>query len=168
MKHLLKRLQSSFQSERLTPPAPNFSWVIPAKLAVGGFPRSQDLIHLSQAGIRSILTLCAEQEGTLPEETPHQFACQRFVLPDSRYEHSLQVGQISQAVALLHQHLEQHPVYIHCLAGMERSPIVCIAYLCQYQKLQLWQASHWLQQVHPPTQPTSEQMRVLRAFVQSL
>ena len=80
----------------------------------------------------------------------------------------MEVRQLVTVVEMIHTYLQQQaPIYVHCYAGMERSPTACIAYLCRYQGLELWEAHHWVKQVHRRTQLTDSQVRVLREFVES-
>jgi hypothetical protein len=153
--------RSSYQ--RQTP----FNWVIPGKLAVGGIPQAEDHSRLVAANIKVVLSLCAEIEGCLPETITRDFNCLRFVLPDRYYTTQLEVHQLAKAVEIVHHSLHnQLPVYVHCLAGIERSPTVCIAYLCLYQNLELWEALNWVKQVHPSAMPNEAQLRTLREFLQ--
>jgi protein-tyrosine phosphatase len=88
-------------------------------------------------------------------------------LPDRYYTTQLEVPQLAKVVEVVHQSVQNHlPVYVHCLAGIERSPTVCIAYLCLYQNLELWEALNWIKQVHPSTMPNESQLRALREFLQ--
>ena len=145
------------------------SWILPNRLAVGGLPRSQDLEIFRQTQIRAILSLCAMAEGILPEVLQADLHCQHFFLPDSRYPEKLQVERLAQAVQILHQALsQQQRVYIHCLAGVERSPTVCIAYLCQHHHLPLWEAINFVKQAHPMTRLAEPQLEALKQFVRQL
>jgi len=125
-----------------------------------------DAVRLHQAGIRSVLTLCAPEEGTLPSDIPEQFTWLRLVLPDSRHPAPPDVAQMECAVRYVHDQISQgHPIYVHCLAGIERSPTVCIAYLCQYHHLELWDAIHQVKQVRPQTLLSDLQMQTLRQLI---
>ena len=146
----------------------SLSWVIPGKLAVGGIPQAaDDHLTLANANIKVVLSLCAEIEGSLPETVTRNFNCLRFILPDRYYTTQVETHQLDKAVEIVHQSVQnQLPIYVHCLAGIERSPTVCIAYLCRYQNLELWEALNWVKQVHPSAMPNESQLRVLREFVQ--
>ena len=160
---LLGKRRSRPQYRRQT----SIDWVIPGKLAVGGLPQSEDIVTLSRANIKVVLSLCAEIEGSLPEVVRRDFNCLRLILPDRYYTTEIEISQLDQAVGIVHQSLQnQLPIYVHCLAGIERSPTVCIAYLCRYQNLELWEALNWVKQAHPSTMPNESQLRVLREFSQ--
>jgi len=175
VKHMLRFLQNWFwQLARWfgdVPSQPNFlpgqiDWVIPNWLAVGGLPESGDSYFLAQAQIQVVLSLCAPVEGTLPDDVLTNFHCDRLILPDSTYRVPLQVDQLAVAVELIHQYiLEQKPVYVHCLVGVQRSPTVCIAYLCKYHKLNLRQAVNLVRQARPQAMPTPQQLKVVQQFI---
>lgn len=140
--------------------------MLPNKLKVGSFPEVQDLNLLKQDGIRAILTLCQPTEAQLDPTFAQNFHCLQYSLPDSRQSNPLLVQDLGMVVDLLHQTLQtQGPTYVHCLAGMERSPTVCVAYLCRYQRLQVWEALNWLKNIHARTGITSEQLRVISSYL---
>ncbi|MEB3273501.1 MAG: dual specificity protein phosphatase, partial [Prochlorothrix sp.] len=144
------------------------AWVIPKKLAVGRLPRSSDLLTLQNQGIQTILSLCRSSEGALPPETPEQFQLITCPLPDQRHPDSLTVKQLGQAVKVVEQELQfGRPVYVHCFAGLERSPTVCLTYLCQSQNAEIWEALQFLKEVYPAACPSSEQLRVAQIYLQS-
>lgn len=143
------------------------SWVIPGKLAVGGSPRPGDSPALARANIKVVFSLCANSEEPLPEDVNRSFRCLRLVLPDSHYKNEIKPTQLAAAVDIIQHSVENKlPIYVHCLAGIERSPTVCIAYLCQHYNLQLWEAVNWLKQVHPYSMPTESQIRAVRKLIQ--
>ncbi len=156
-------------SGRLFPPervSPCIHWVLQGELAVGCFPTRLYREPLGDRQIQVILSLCSEWEGQLPPEIRAAFCCLRVPMPDSRYTRPLEIEELSDAVDLVHWHLQRRrPVYVHCWAGMERSPLVCLAYLCRYRHLDWLDALAWMKQTHPPTQPTGPQLQVVRAYL---
>jgi atypical dual specificity phosphatase len=163
----IKRLLGMKNLSSYRPTRRTISWVIPKKLAVGSLPKIGVGDELLKANIKVVFSLCSELEGTLPDDISQNFKCLRLVLPDRHYTTELTVEQLAQAVEIVRKHLENDlPVYVHCLAGIERSPTVCIAYLCRYQNLKLWEAVSWLKQVHPRSMPSTSELRVIREFIQ--
>ncbi|MDX2271533.1 MAG: dual specificity protein phosphatase [Cyanobacteriota bacterium] len=165
-------LSSLFRGDRLGKQAAyrkrmtTVDWVIPGKLAVGSLPRPGDSAILAKAKIQVIFSLCAPTEGSLPPDVRKQFYCGNLVLPDSHWKHPIRVEQLRRAVEVVHRSVEKNmPIYVHCLAGIERSPLVCIAYLCCYQNLQLQDALTWVKQVHPRTMPTRDQLNVIKQLL---
>ncbi|NJN29247.1 MAG: dual specificity protein phosphatase family protein [Synechococcales cyanobacterium RM1_1_8] len=143
-----------------------FDWVLENRLAIGPLPRKGWLRLLEQQQIRSIISLCAESEGKLPQELHHRFRCARVVLPDSHSGEPLRLAELSEVVDLIHWNLQKRqPVYLHCLAGIERSPLVAIAYLCRHQSMDLLDAAGWLSHVHPPSRPLTAQLQVVRQYL---
>ncbi|MDX2212428.1 MAG: dual specificity protein phosphatase [Oculatellaceae cyanobacterium bins.114] len=142
-------------------------WVLPTDLAIGSLPKLGSRASLTEAGIKAILSLCAPSEGQLPEEVVQNFRCHRFILPDSQFIAGLQAHQLATAVEIIHQSIQSgEPIYVHCLAGIERSPTVCIAYLCRYHHLELWEAINCLKQAHARSMPTNAQIQVIREFLE--
>ncbi len=147
----------------------SIDWVIPGKLAVGSLPRSPLALTLSEHRIKVILSVCPESEGHLPKAIRQGFRCLRVPLTDSRSVIPLDPLDLGEAVDLIQWNLnKQRPVYVHCLAGMERSPTVCLAYLCRYQQFDLLDALGWLRHVHPATRITGAQLSIVRHYLQNL
>ncbi len=150
----------------LPPASPSIDWVLQGELAIGPAPRSDFLPHLLGRRIQVILSLCSEMERPLPKELSDRFRCVRAPLPDSHYARIMEVEELAEAVDILHWNLlKRRPVYIHCLAGIERSPLVCVAYLCRYRQMDLLEALNWMAHVHPPTRPKKTQIQVVQHYL---
>lgn len=161
------RRKSTRQAELSpVPTGCSMAWLLPGVLAFGSLPRSGDVDRFSQLGIRSVLTLCAAQEGPMPANLPQQFAWLRVMLPDSRYAARPDPVQMARAVRFIHTQVSQNsPIYVHCLAGIERSPAVCIAYLCCHHNLELWEAIHQVKQVRPQILLSDVQLQAIRQLI---
>lgn len=141
-------------------------WILPNRLAIGSLPEPAYASTLTAANIEVVLSLCAEAEGQLPQNIAEKFHCQRYILPNRYYLLPLQPQHFEVATELLHQYLRrQRSVYVHCQRGIERSPLVCAAYLCRYHQLEVWEALRYVQQVQAIAAPTNAQIKVLQAFV---
>uniref|UniRef100_B8HLI6 Dual specificity protein phosphatase n=1 Tax=Cyanothece sp. (strain PCC 7425 / ATCC 29141) TaxID=395961 RepID=B8HLI6_CYAP4 len=141
-------------------------WVIPGKVALGGLPQPDNIDLFSRENIKVVLSLCAPAEGTLPVGMEQAFYCVRLTLPDSHYSYEMSVERLSKAVDVIHQCMSRNlPIYVHCLAGIERSPTVCIAYLCRFQGLELWEAIDFVKRAHPPTCPSAAQIQIVRRYL---
>ncbi|WP_448560903.1 protein-tyrosine phosphatase family protein [Trichothermofontia sp.] len=133
---------------------------------MGGLPQPGDRDRFARANIQVILSLIDPIEADLPPEVVTNFCWVRVPLPDSRYKAQLRAERLAKAVDFIHHSLTQQlPTYVHCLAGIERSPLVCIAYLCRYHHLDLWEAAAWLKQVRPCSAPTMAQLDVLQEWL---
>jgi predicted protein tyrosine phosphatase len=141
-------------------------WIIQNRLAVGPIPTLETADSLKDAGIRSVLTLCGEQEGQLAPQVSTEFRWQRFLLPDSHYDEKMTPEKLKSSIDLAHSFIQTHaPLYVHCLAGMERSPTVCVGYLCLYEKMQVWEALNLVKSNNPRTNITPEQIQVLQSLL---
>ncbi|MBE9033272.1 dual specificity protein phosphatase family protein [filamentous cyanobacterium LEGE 11480] len=164
-----------FGSKSPTPKAaqsktrPAFRWIVDRQLAVGPIPDATLQQQLIDAGFKSILTLCSETEGKIDQQIPNQFNWRRLVLPDSHYAELLQAAQLKQAVEFVAQSItQQPPIYVHCLAGMERSPSVCVAYLCLHQGMEVWEALNWVKQRNARTSLNRSQVQAIQTLVQQI
>lgn len=163
-----RRSRSSSRSNPPQEPSPAMAWVLPQRLAVGRFPRSGDLPILQGQGIQVLLTLCSTLEAQLNPSLAAQFQQVSCPMPDHRDATPLEVPVLAAAVATLHQCLQRNQVvYVHCLAGLERSPTVCLAYLCRYHGLEVHEGLRYLKENYPPASPTIDQLQVIRAYLQT-
>lgn len=138
------------------------SWVLTQELALGPAPRAdRHLDRLEAEGIRAVLSLCAEAEAPPPADLARRFVARRLVLPDHRSPQPLQVHQLQEALELLDGLRQKGPVFVHCLAAMERSPLLCLAWLMRRRGLSRLRALDYLMQVHPGTSPLASQLVVL-------
>ena len=148
-------------------PAPRLSrfrvdWGLVQELAVGPAPRAwRHLDRLNAEGIAAILSLCSEQEAPPPPELSTRFVTKRLVLPDHRSERLPELSELEGALAALAELRSQGPVYVHCVAGMERSPLVCLGWLIQQHGLTAQSALDYLMQAHPGTNPLPGQLALL-------
>ncbi|WP_254987606.1 dual specificity protein phosphatase family protein [Cyanobium sp. ATX 6E8] len=132
------------------------------ELAVGPAPRAErHLERLTEAGVTAVLSLCSEQEAPPPAGLESRFECRRLVLPDHRVERLPELAQLEQALEALAELRAKGPVYVHCVAAMERSPLVCLAWLVRRHGLTPQRALDYLMQVHPGTNPLPGQLALL-------
>lgn len=137
-------------------------WVLTNDLAIGPAPRAERHIkRLKAAGIHGVLSLCSLEEAQPPEGFTDQFQCQRIVLPDHRSPEVLTLHQLKSSLLALSELRQQGPVFVHCVAAVERSPLICMAWLVQQQQLNPSEALDYLMQVHPGTNPLPRQYELL-------
>ena len=138
------------------------SWVLVNELAVGPAPRAErHLDRLAAEGVAAVLSLCAEEDAPPPPGQAERFACGRVVLPDHRSGRPPELAELKVALDRLVELRQQGPVFVHCLAAMERSPLLCLAWLVQRHGLSPQRALDYLQQTHPGTNPLPDQLRLL-------
>ena len=139
-------------------------WVLVNELAIGPAPRAErHLDRLADAGVKAILSLCAAEEALPPAGLSERFACKRLVLPDHRSGRLPELSELQSALDTLTElHCQHGAVFVHCVAAMERSPLVCLAWLVTQHKQKPEQALDYLMQVHPGTNPLPGQLALLQ------
>ncbi|MEA5474638.1 dual specificity protein phosphatase [Synechococcus sp. CCY9201] len=144
------------------------TWVLREELAIGPGPwADRHLLRLQQEGIRGVLSLCAWEELPPPAGLREQFHTRRVVLPDHRSGRWPRPEDLEQALAALADLAAQGPVFVHCVAARERSPLVCLAWLMRHRGLSLQQGLDYLLQVHPGTSPLPQQLRALTGLLEA-
>ena len=139
-----------------------FNWVLVNQLAVGSLPKNEDDFNfLIYKNIKSILTLCDPQEGEIPLEFKKNFRCESFILPDHKSKRFPEKMEIDGALNLLEKMIKKGAVYVHCFAGVERSPLICIAYLMKNKNIDIQDSLEYLMQIHPSTNPLKGQLDIL-------
>jgi hypothetical protein len=137
-------------------------WVLVDELAIGPAPSAdRHLDRLEQQGIRGVLSLCEVEEAPPPAGLTRRFVCHRFRLPDHRAGRLPLLQELNQALDALAQLGDAGPVFVHCVAAMERSPLVCLAWLVSRHGLTPQRALDYLMQVHPGTNPLPGQLELL-------
>ena len=140
-------------------------WVLVQELAVGPAPRAErHLERLSSEGIAAVLSLCSEAEAAPPPGLAERFACRRLVLPDHRHDRLPDLPELQAALEALADLRHHGPVFVHCVAAMERSPLVCLAWLVSRHGLSPQRALDYLMQTHPGTSPLPGQLALLHAL----
>ena len=141
------------------------SWVLVDELAVGPAPRKNSHIRqLADQGIHAVLSLCSADEAPPPEDLQREssIAHQRYVLPDHRSGRLPEPSELLASLEVLSELNQQHgPVFVHCVAAMERSPLLCLAWLVKRHNLSPDAALDYLMQVHPRTNPLPGQLALL-------
>jgi len=133
------------------------------ELAIGPQPLcKEDLIFLRDSGIESILSVCYENEIKILEEIKEVFNHRVFSLPDHKTGKLPSLDEVYEVIEIINQLAKIGPVYVHCFAGIERSPLVCMAYLVINHRLKPQQALDYLMQVHPGTNPLTNQLNLLK------
>jgi hypothetical protein len=137
-------------------------WVLTNELAIGPAPRAdRHLERLKAAGIHSVLSLCSLEEAEPPAGLTELFECRRIVLPDHRSPEVLSFQQLKATLCAVAELRQQGPLFVHCVAAVERSPLICMAWLVQEQQLSPTEALDYLMQVHPGTNPLPRQYELL-------
>ena len=157
--NLFKRKKSSKKNKF------KFSWISANELAVGSFPKnSSDKKLLQSQGIKGVLSLCSinEVKENIPDNIFEGFNHKRIILPDHKVSRKLTIDEILKTLEALSKLINEPPVFVHCVASMERSPLICIAWLMKTKNLPFQNALDYVLQVHPGTNPLSSQIELLK------
>jgi len=137
-------------------------WVLPKDIAISRAPRSiEDLKIIRGNGIKSIVCLCSADEAKSPTEIEEMFVFKRIILPDHTYSRNPEISEIHAAIDIIEELGKLRPTLIHCVAAMERSPLICMSWLILKHKLSPHQALHYMMQAHPGTNPLPKQLKLL-------
>ena len=139
------------------------NWILNNQLAIGPAPlKKQHLDLLQQEGLAVILSLCDIKEVKIPESINTRFICKRFVLPDHKAGRLPSIIEINQSINILSDLMQKGPVFVHCVAAMERSPLICMAWLVKKNKLNPQEALDYMMQSHSGTNPLPGQLALLK------
>ena len=142
-----------------------FNWVLINNLALGTAPYyAEDVLFLKSCKIKSILSLCNEEEFENSKNLEKEFFFKKFPLPDHKYKRNITIEELENVTTLLSNLMKIGPVYVHCFAAVERSPIVCIAWLIKNKKMTTENALFYLMEINKGTSPLSRQLEILRKF----
>ena len=132
----------------------SFSWVLVDELMVGSAPVLEDnLTELESEGIKSILTLCSNKEVVIPEVINKLFYRESFILPDHTFKTYPKPEEILEVLNILEKIMDHGPVYVHCFAGIERSPLICMAWLIKKHNMEVNESLRYMMSVHKKTNP---------------
>ncbi len=137
-------------------------WILSNEIAIGSAPKNfEDINHLKINGINGILSLCSNEENPFNVNLKDFFNHKNILLPDHKYKYPLSIDQLNIALENLSILRKGGSVYVHCLAGLERSPLVCMGWLVKNHNLTPTQALDYLMNVHHGTNPLPEQLKLL-------
>ena len=143
-----------------------FSWILQDKLAVGPAPR--DYETLQGLGFSAAVNLQEKSEGgPFTGPIPPGFEAVQIPIEDGVVGGIPTVVQVTRSVEAVHGLLKSHKVYVHCYAGVGRSPMVCIAYLAQFEGMKLEEAIKFVSQRHYPASPNDCQLAVVSKYLES-
>ena len=137
-------------------------WVLNNELAVGPAPlKKSHFEYLANKNIKSILNLCNEKEAPIEDNFKLLFNFKRFTLPDHKVNKEIEIYEIKEIIKIIESLQSFGPIYIHCFAGVERSPLICMAWLISKHKLSPQRALDYLMEVHKGSNPLPSQYKLL-------
>jgi len=141
-----------------------FNWILVNKLAIGTPLNNQkDQSFLKEKKIISILDLRNESD-LLKINYEKQLALYsefnlfRISLPDHNSKRLATTSEIQNAVDMLDKLSRKGPVFMHCHASVERSPLISVAYLMKTRNLNCIQAYEYVKQQNKITNVLLEQL----------
>ena len=91
----------------------------------------------------------------------------RCSLPDHRDQEPLRAEHLREAINEARWLLSNaKPMYLHCLAGQERSALLAVALVKEQRNLSLLDALLWVRQRHPPASPLYRHLELLETLSQ--
>mgnify|MGYP006222579113 CR=1 FL=1 len=142
------------------------NWVLIDEILVGKAPRKEKHLDLLKSkGIKSILSLCSSEEVEFVNNLKNHFFWDQIILPDHSYERTISDVELNIALEKLLNLKEKGPVFVHCVAAVERSPLVCMAWLVKHKKMKPSVAMNYLMQVNPGTNPLPNQLNILEKIL---
>ena len=146
-----------------------FSWILINKLAIGTSPLKQEDVDLLKVkGIKNVLGLCSNSEVEWHNELKRNFSTKRIYLPDSKAEIKLPFQDLKIAYEYLLKKISQGPTFIHCLASIERSPILAIFYLMKKYNMELEDSLDYVLKQHKDTNPSNYQLKLIKDFAKKI
>ena len=139
-----------------------FDWVLKNKLALGSAPKlEENIISLKKNNVKFILNLCSENEYKVCTSLTKSFKYKRYSLPDHKSKRNIEFSEIIECIKILKSNYGKGPIFVHCLASIERSPIICLAWLIFNNKINFEDAYIYLSQKHKITNPLNRQLKVI-------
>ena len=139
------------------------NWVLNNELAIGPAPlKERDFKILKEENIKSILNLCSQEEAPIIEGVENIFCHKRYCLPDHKVNKSITILEIEQIIKIMESLKKEGPLFVHCFAARERSPIICMSWLVAKHKLSPQRALDYLMEVNPRTNPLPSQLKLLK------
>lgn len=140
-----------------------FNWILKKELAVGSAPYAERHIKLlKDYEIRGVLSLCDQKEVAFSALLEKNFRHCYFPIPDHSYGIDPSIEQVLEALKKIYELRDFGPVYVHCYAGVERSPLICMAWLVKYKGFTPIESLEYLMQVNKGTNPTPGQYELLK------
>ncbi|XP_050785941.1 dual specificity protein phosphatase 23 [Gopherus flavomarginatus] len=140
---------------------PNFSWVVPGKLAGLAMPRQPSHYqYMHEHGIRHLVSLTERSppnHDTCPGIKVHRLRIQDFCAPSlEQIKHFLQIVEDASN--------KGEAVAVHCMLGFGRTGTMLACYLVKAQKLTGVDAIHEIRRIRPGAIETHDQEKAVIQF----
>ncbi|MBO8240564.1 dual specificity protein phosphatase family protein [Prochlorococcus marinus XMU1412] len=139
------------------------NWILNDEIAIGPAPLvDEHILMLKEKNIQGILSLCSVKEANPPINIEELFFCKRVVLPDHTYDRVMNIEELNLALSMLEDLRKKGSIFVHCKAAIERSPLVCMAWLIKKRDLTIQQSLDYLMSVNKGTCPLNDQLSLLK------
>lgn len=107
------------------------SVILPQHLLVGELPRHDDVEALRALGVTAVLSLLHPSDPVqVPASIRQAFTFEEVSIVDSYLGGVPTEAHLERAVGILRRWRQDgHVIYLHCMVGQGRSPLVAMAYL---------------------------------------
>ena len=110
---------------------------------------------------------CCYPEEELAPPPPHWLQA-RVSLPDHRRQEPLQPMMLRRALEEAETLVARNPpTYLHCMAGLERSPLVATGLVARQRGIDILAALEVVRLCHPAAMPIYRDLDVLEAVLNS-
>ena len=89
-------------------------------------------------------------------------------MPDSHTDQLPTFVQLQKAFHALEEFIKDDITFIHCVASIERSPMLCILYVMKKYNITLENSLDYVKRMHKYTNPTNSQLKILNKFANEL
>ncbi len=162
-KSLFRRSMSSKEvmAPNTAPPL-SYSWILSNQLAIGPMPRTEaHWQQLEEAGFKARFSCCYPEEQRFAP-IPSHWRTSGVAMPDHREQETLTEERLFKAIQTAEELLkESSPVYLHCLAGRERSSLMAIALTARKKQIDIFSSLDWVRRCHPAASPLYDQLELL-------
>lgn len=151
--------------ETLRYPSVIYGWIITGKLAIGSMPKSEeDWLLLENLGIQKRFSCCYPSEN-IYSPIPSHWQSLEVALPDHRLQEELTPDKLKKALDLALSFIgdenKSEPVYLHCLAGQERSCLMAVGIVCLSTSKNVFEGLDWVRQCYKRAKPLYEHLELL-------
>ena len=138
------------------------NWVLKDELAISRAPINESELNIiKQNNIKSVFSLCSKEEAPIPQNIGKYFNTFNKVLPDHKAGRIISLVEINEALDILREAKKLGSVLVHCVYAVERSPLLCMAWLVKEHYLKPQEALQYMMQIHKGTNPLTEQFEIL-------
>jgi hypothetical protein len=166
-----KKLSSNQESKVIIPskdlirhPSITYGWIITGRLVIGSMPKTkEDWILLENLGITKRFSCCYPKEHIF-SPIPSHWQSLEFSLPDHRIQENLSAEKLQQALQAAVSFMnddDDRPIYLHCLAGQERSCLLAVGIVCLSTNRNVFEGLEWVRQCYKYAKPLYQHLELL-------